>query len=141
VPEISGKPDDPEYIKGLDKSKFLDAHENVFAFNSHPASMEVLQMLTLFIAPSGIDDVGQQLSYFVLGTIDIESMKIVSFNLLSAGVILLKYQFMVNIKLLLWQELCELLKIHLTLMCQLRILKNRFSYILKSSLNEYLNFK
>lgn len=71
--EISGKLDDPEYIKGLDKSKFLDAHENVFAFSSHLASMEVLQMLTLFIAPSGIDDVGQQLYHFVLGRMDIES--------------------------------------------------------------------
>lgn len=73
VLEISGKLDDPEYIKGLDKSKFLDANENVFAFSSHLASMEVLQMLTLFISPSGIDDVGQQLYHFVLGTMDIES--------------------------------------------------------------------
>lgn len=73
--EISGKLDDPEYIKGLDKSKFLDAHENVFAFSSHLASMEVLQMLTLFIAPSAIDDVGQQLYHFVLGTMDIENGK------------------------------------------------------------------
>ncbi len=75
VLEISGKLDDPEYIKGLDKSKFLDAHENVFAFSSHLASMEVLQMLTLFIAPSGIVDVGQQLYHFVLGTMDIDSNK------------------------------------------------------------------
>ncbi|MBY0479102.1 MAG: ThiF family adenylyltransferase [Chitinophagaceae bacterium] len=75
VLEISGKLDDPEYIKGLDKSKFLDAHENVFAFSSHLASMEVLQMLTLFIAPSGIADVGQQLYHFVLGTMDIDSNK------------------------------------------------------------------
>mgnify|MGYP001004381015 CR=1 FL=1 len=75
VLEISGKLDDPEYIKGLDKSKFLDAHENVFAFSSHLASMEVLQMLTLFVAPSGVTDVGQQLYHFVLGTMDIESNK------------------------------------------------------------------
>lgn len=75
VLEISGKLDDPEYIKGLDKSKFLDAHENIFAFSSHLASMEVLQMLTLFIAPSGVADVGQQLYHFVLGTMDIDSGK------------------------------------------------------------------
>lgn len=75
VLEISGKLDDPDYIKGLDKSKFLDAHENVFAFSSHLASMEVLQMLTLFIAPSGISDVGQQLYHFVLGSMDVESNK------------------------------------------------------------------
>lgn len=75
VLEISGKLDDPEYIKGLDKSKFLDAHENVFVFSSHLASMEVLQMLTLFIAPSEIDDVGQQLYHFVLGTLDVDRNK------------------------------------------------------------------
>lgn len=71
--EISGKLDDPDYIKGLNKSKFLDAHENVFVFSSHLASMEVLQMLSLFIAPSGIADVGQQLQHFVLGTLDVET--------------------------------------------------------------------
>lgn len=70
--EMSGKLDDPDYIKGLDKSKFMDAHENVFVFSSHLASMEVLQMLSLFIAPSGIADVGQQLYHFVLGTMDVE---------------------------------------------------------------------
>lgn len=42
VLKISGKLNDPEYIKGLDKSKFLEAHENVFAFSSQLASMEVL---------------------------------------------------------------------------------------------------
>jgi molybdopterin-synthase adenylyltransferase len=75
VLEIRGKLDNSEYIKGLDKSKFLDAHENVFVFSSHLASMEVLQMLTLFIAPSGIDDVGQQLYHFVLGTMNIDRCK------------------------------------------------------------------
>lgn len=75
VLEISGKLDDPEYIKGFDKSKLLDAHENVFVFSSHLASMEVLQMLTLFIAPSGIGDIGQQLYHFVLGTMDIDRGK------------------------------------------------------------------
>ncbi|MEJ7678746.1 MAG: hypothetical protein WKG06_12985 [Segetibacter sp.] len=59
----------------MDKSKFLDAHENVFVFSSHLASMEVLQLLTLFIAPSEIDDVGQQLYHFVLGTMDIDRNK------------------------------------------------------------------
>ncbi|MBB1286832.1 ThiF family adenylyltransferase [Flavisolibacter sp. BT320] len=73
--EISGKLDDPDYIKGLDKSKFLDAHENVFVFSSHLASMEVLQLLSLFIAPSGIADVGQQLYHFVLGSLDVDREK------------------------------------------------------------------
>lgn len=65
--EMTGKLDDPEYIKGMDQATFLDAHENVFAFSSHLASMEVLQMLTLFIGPSGINDVGQQMYHFITG--------------------------------------------------------------------------
>jgi Dinucleotide-utilizing enzymes involved in molybdopterin and thiamine biosynthesis family 2 len=69
--EMHGKLDDPEYIKGIDTSLFIDAHENVFAFSSHLASMEVLQMLSLFISPSGISDVGQQMYHFVTGTLDI----------------------------------------------------------------------
>lgn len=69
--EMDGKLDDPDYIKGLDKSIFLNAHENVFVFSSHLASMEVLQMLTLFIAPSGVDDVGQQMHHFVTGNQEI----------------------------------------------------------------------
>jgi molybdopterin-synthase adenylyltransferase len=73
--EISGKLDDPDYIRGLDKSSFLDAHENVFVFSSHLASMEVLQLLSLFIAPSGIADVGQQLYHFVLGSLDVDAEK------------------------------------------------------------------
>lgn len=73
--EMSGKLDDPEYIKGLDQATFIDAHENVFVFSSHLASMEVLQMLTLFIAPSGIDDVGQQMHHFVTGTQDADHNK------------------------------------------------------------------
>jgi molybdopterin/thiamine biosynthesis adenylyltransferase len=73
--EKTGMLDDPEYIKGLDKSAFLDAHENVYVFSSHLASMEVLQMLSLFIAPSGINDVGQQLHHFVLGSMDADRSK------------------------------------------------------------------
>jgi molybdopterin-synthase adenylyltransferase len=72
VLEMSGKLDDPDYIKGLDAFVFQDAHENVFAFSSHLASMEVLQLLTLFIAPSGIDDVGQQMYHFVVGAMDVD---------------------------------------------------------------------
>lgn len=68
--EMRGKLDDPEYIKGLDPAVFRDAHENVYAFSSHLASLEVLQMLTLFIAPGGIADHGQQIHHFVTGNMD-----------------------------------------------------------------------
>lgn len=73
--EMSGMLDDPNYIKGLDKSQFMDAHENVFVFSSHLASMEVMQMLSLFIAPSGIVDIGHQLYHFVTGRLDMDSHK------------------------------------------------------------------
>jgi hypothetical protein len=75
VLERSGMMDDPEYIKGLDKAVFFEAHENVYAFSSHLASLEVLQMLTLFIAPSDVDDVGQQMHHFILGTMDVDRTK------------------------------------------------------------------
>ena len=73
--EMDGKLDDPNYIKGIDKSQYMESHENVFAFSSHLASMEVLQLLTLFIAPSGVSDIGQQMQHFVLGTLDTDRTK------------------------------------------------------------------
>lgn len=73
VLEMDGKLDDPEYIKGLDKKVYADAHENVFVFSSHLASLEVLQMLSLFISPSGVNNVGQQMHHFVLGTMDVDT--------------------------------------------------------------------
>ncbi|MFT4155192.1 ThiF family adenylyltransferase [Parafilimonas sp.] len=85
--EMSGKLDDPEYIKGLDKSVFMDAHENVFVFSSHLASLEVLQLLTLFIAPSGIDDVGQQMHHFVIGSMDINKTLMCHKNCFFQGIV------------------------------------------------------
>lgn len=70
--EKSGLIDDPAYIKGFKDPAFLDAHENVFVFSSHLASMEVLQMLSLFLAPSGVADIGQQIYHFVLGSMEVE---------------------------------------------------------------------
>lgn len=71
VLEKQGLFDDPSYFKGLENLAFLNAHENVYAFSSHLASMEVLQMLSLFIAPSEISDVGQQMHHFVTGRMDV----------------------------------------------------------------------
>jgi hypothetical protein len=78
--EMIGKLDDPDYIQGLDKTTFMDAHENVFVFSSHLASLEVLQLLNLFIAPSGIADIGHQMHHFVTGTLDIDKTKNCSEN-------------------------------------------------------------
>lgn len=71
VLEKLGYLDDPNYINGLENSTFIEAHENVFVFSSHLASLEVLQMLSLFIAPSGISDVGQQMHHFITGKMDV----------------------------------------------------------------------
>lgn len=72
--ESEGYLDDPDYIEGMSQ-KFKEAHENVFAFSSHLASMEVLQLLSLFIAPSGVSDVGLQNYHFVSGRMDAEENK------------------------------------------------------------------
>lgn len=68
--ERSGKLDDPSYIAGLDTKDFVDAHENVFWFSSHLASMEVFQLISLVVSPSGISDVGQQMYHLITGTLD-----------------------------------------------------------------------
>lgn len=70
VLERGGFLDDPAYIQGMEDTTFFTAHENVYSFSSHLASMEVLQMLSMFIAPSGIADVGQQVYHFVSGEQD-----------------------------------------------------------------------
>jgi molybdopterin/thiamine biosynthesis adenylyltransferase len=73
--EKKGFLDDPQYIKGLDKQTSLDYHENVFVFSSHLASLEVLQLLSLFISPSGVSCVGQQMHHFVTGEMDTDNQK------------------------------------------------------------------
>jgi molybdopterin/thiamine biosynthesis adenylyltransferase len=73
--EKDGFIDDPQYIQGLDNPSLFDYHENVFVFSSHLASLEVLQMLSLFISPSGVSCVGQQMHHFVTGTMDSENQK------------------------------------------------------------------
>lgn len=70
--EREGHLDDPSYIKGLPKNHPLISSENVFAFSASTASMEVLQLLSMFIAPSDIADIGAQNYHFVTGELDIE---------------------------------------------------------------------
>ena len=73
--EKEGKFDDPSYLKDLDKSQFNDAHENVFPFSSNVASLEVLQLISLFVAPSGLSNVGQQIFHFVTGSLEQDKSK------------------------------------------------------------------
>jgi molybdopterin/thiamine biosynthesis adenylyltransferase len=70
--ESEGYLDDPEYIEGSDVYLPKEFNENVFPFSAHLAAMEVLQALSVLIAPSGIADVGQQNYHFVTGAMDVE---------------------------------------------------------------------
>jgi molybdopterin/thiamine biosynthesis adenylyltransferase len=71
--EREGRLDDPEYIKGLPKNSPLRASENVFAFSANAASLEVLQFLSMIVAPQGIADIGSQNHHFVTGELDIDT--------------------------------------------------------------------
>ncbi len=65
--EREGRLDDPEYIKGLPKGHELKARENVFAFSMSCASLQMLQMLALALAPLEQPNPGAQLYHFVGG--------------------------------------------------------------------------
>lgn len=68
--EKDGFLDTPSYIEGLPYLKDMISSENVFPFSTNVASLEVLQFLNMFIAPSAISDIGQQMYHFVTGTLD-----------------------------------------------------------------------
>jgi molybdopterin-synthase adenylyltransferase len=70
--ERDGHLDDPNYIKGLPKGHPLLSSENVFAFGASTASMEVLQLLSMLVAPSDIADIGAQNYHFVTGELDLD---------------------------------------------------------------------
>jgi molybdopterin-synthase adenylyltransferase len=61
------------YIKDLPKDSPLRASENVFAFGANVASLEVLQLLSMVIAPQGIADIGSQNHHFVTGELDVDT--------------------------------------------------------------------
>jgi hypothetical protein len=71
--EREGLLDDPSYIQGLPDDHPIRANQNVFAFSQAAASLEVLQMLSMVIAPSGVGDAGAQHYHFVTGHLDIDS--------------------------------------------------------------------
>jgi hypothetical protein len=68
--EREGLLDDPEYIKGLPKAHPLKTRENVFAFSMSCASLQMLQMLALTLAPLDQPNPGAQLYHFVGGIME-----------------------------------------------------------------------
>jgi hypothetical protein len=70
--ERRGFLDDPTYIQNLPCDHALKRNENVFAFSSNLASLQVLQLLSMVVAPLGISDVGTQNYHFVTGTMDVD---------------------------------------------------------------------
>lgn len=72
--ERRGQMDDPLYIQTLPRDHALKRNENVFPFSSSLASLQVLQMLSMVVAPLGISDVGTQDFHFVMGTMDVDHL-------------------------------------------------------------------
>jgi molybdopterin-synthase adenylyltransferase len=70
--ERDGFLDDPSYIQGFPVGHELRRRENVFAFSTMAAAMEMLQALSMVVAPSGMSNPGAQLYHFVTGTLEAE---------------------------------------------------------------------
>ncbi len=71
--EREGYLDRPDYIEGLPDDHPARRHENVFAFGLADASLEVLQFLSLVVAPGGVADFGAQRYVVALGRIELDS--------------------------------------------------------------------
>ena len=71
--EREGYFDDPRYIAGLAEDHPIRRNENVFAFSLGAASLQVLQALSMIIAPLGIWDPGEQMYHFATGRLDAET--------------------------------------------------------------------
>ena len=73
--EREGQFEDSNYIRGLPDDHPLHRSENVFAFSSAVASAEMLQFLSMVIAPRGIADVGAHNYHFVTGRMDVDATR------------------------------------------------------------------
>jgi hypothetical protein len=71
--EREGHFEDPAYIRGLPRDHPMRRNENVFAFSAAAASLEVLQFLSMALAPNGVADVGAHNQHFVTGRLDVDA--------------------------------------------------------------------
>lgn len=71
--ERQGDLDDPVYIETLPDDHPLRGNENVFAFGMAAASLELMQLLQMVVAPGGVADIGSQHYNLKTGTIDLET--------------------------------------------------------------------
>jgi len=71
--ERQGDLDDPTYIESLPEDHALRSNENVFAFGMAAASLELMQLLQMVVAPGGVTDIGSQHYNFKTGLIDLET--------------------------------------------------------------------
>jgi len=70
--DLTGMLDEPSYIEGLPEDDPIRANQNVFAFAMGAASLEVLQFLSMVVAPCDVADVGNHNHHFVNGHLDVE---------------------------------------------------------------------
>lgn len=85
--EREGYFDDPRYIQGLPMNHEIRRNENVFAFSLSVASLEVLQLLMMVVAPVGCANPGAQLYHFVPGMFEEPSFQGCKSNCLYPGFI------------------------------------------------------
>jgi len=71
--ERQGDLDDPTYIETLPEDHFLRANENVFAFGTAVASLELMQLLLMTVSPGGVFDIGSQHYNLKTGAIDLDT--------------------------------------------------------------------
>ena len=71
--EREGHFEDPDYIRGLPRDHPLRRNENVFAFSAATASLEILQFLSMTLAPNNVADIGAHNHHFITGRLDIDT--------------------------------------------------------------------
>jgi molybdopterin/thiamine biosynthesis adenylyltransferase len=64
---------DPSYMDGINRDELLGKGENVFAFSMATASLQVLQLLSMIVAPGGKGHIGSQLYHFKTGEMEVNS--------------------------------------------------------------------